>query len=623
MCSLPRRFHSWLSLLSICGAILPLTAARGQTGADVTVKSPDGKIVFTLMAGDQMKYSVVWNGKPIIKDAALGISVDGDNLGVKAQADRFPQLQLLDDKFPVRGVHAVGTTRCQSAVMGMTSGEHAKTWNLEVRVFNDGVAYRYNVPGGGKRHVDGESSSWNLPAGTELWYLGGKNRSYEGKFKVAPVGGMEPGAEIMAMATAVLPEGGGYAMMTEANVVNYSDLALMPAPDNSFKAFFHNDQQGWVQESGGPVVSPWRVTLLAADLNVLVNQDVLRSLCPPPSADFSHATYIRPGRSIWHWLTGGAPKLEEQHTWVDGTKQMGFEYYLVDDGWKRWVNGGDSAWDALAELVRYAKTQNVNIWAWVGAGDVHDPKAREEYFEHAKRIGIVGLKIDFPQPANYEWVNWYYETLRDANRLELMIDFHGATKPSGRDRTWPNEMTREAIAGREQGRNPASHDTSLPFTRYVQGNADYTPVLIDPKKLNGCSLAYEVAMGVVYTSPYLCYGDNPKRYLESPAVDVLKNLPSIWDETQVLPCSRIGELAAFARRNQKQWFIGMINGDNAHTETIPLTFLGIGDYRLVELADSPSNNDAFVRSERVVTRSDTLRAPLRKDGGYVAWLQPR
>ena len=347
------------------------------------------------------------------------------------------------------------------------------------------------------------------PRGSELWYINGKNRSYEDKFKSKHIGEFEPDKEIMAMTTATLPEG-GYAMLTEANVFNYSDLALMPAADNTLKAFFHNDPQGWVQESGGPVVSPWRVTLLAADLNTLVNQDVIRSLCPPPSVDFSHASYTRPGRSIWHWLTGGAPKLEEQHTWIDGARQMGFEYYLIDDGWKRWNTGGERAWEALAGVVNYAKSQKVDIWAWVGAGEVHDPKAREEYFQHAKRIGIVGLKIDFPKPANYEWINWYDETLRDAARLGLMIDFHGATKPSGRDRTWPNEMTREAIAGREQGRNPSRHDTALPFTRYVQGNADYTPVLFDPAKLNGASLAHELAQAIVFTSRIFVTGTTRK-----------------------------------------------------------------------------------------------------------------
>ena len=179
--TLSRRVPRCFCLLSIYGAMLSAASAQGQKMADATVKSPDGKIVFSLTAGEQMKYSVVWNGKPVITDATLGISIDGDNLAVKAQTDRFAQTQLLDDKFPVRGVHAVGATRCQSAVIGVTSGAHAKTWNLEVRVFNDAVAYRYNVPESGKHRIDSESTSWNLPAGSELWYLPGKNRSYEDK----------------------------------------------------------------------------------------------------------------------------------------------------------------------------------------------------------------------------------------------------------------------------------------------------------------------------------------------------------------------------------------------------------------------------------------------------------
>lgn len=569
-----------------------------------------------------MLYTVTWGEQVIIKDATLGISVNGHDLGRDARLAGRPPVQRAEQTFPVRGVHAIGTGRCNAAALVVGSGEPAQTWTLEVRVFDDAVAYRYNVPGDGKRRVNGESTSWNLPAGSVLWTIGGKNRSYEDRFKAQPVEDFPPGTEVMALATAVLP-GGGYAMMTEANVVNYSDLALSTAEGNTFKAFFHNDPQGWTQESGGPVVSPWRVTLLAADLNTLVNTDTIRTLCPAPSADAAQTAYIRPGRSIWHWLTGGAPKLEEQQTWIDGARAMGFEYYLVDDGWKRWVNGGESAWDALAGVVRYAKAQKVEVWAWVGAGEVFKPEDRLAYFQHAKRIGVVGLKIDFPHAANYQWVNWYDETLRDAARTGLMVDFHGAVKPSGRDRTWPNEMTREAIAGREQGRNPSSHDTALPFTRYVVGNADYTPVLFDPKKLNGASLAHELAMGVVYTSPYLCYGDNPKRYLESDAADVLKRLPATWDETRVLPGSRIGELAAFTRRKDKEWFVGIINGVNAHEEAVPLDFLGAGRYRLVELADSPDRHDAFVRAERTVTRTDTLKAPLRKDGGYVAWLQPQ
>ena len=329
------------------------------------------------------------------------------------------------------------------------------------------------------------------------------------------------------------------------------------------------------------------------------------------------------GRSTWGWLSCYcAPKLDDQHAWIDRTKELGYEYYLIDDGWREWNGGGDNAWQALAETVAYAKTQNVDVWAWVHCKYVHQPQARLEYFKRAKSIGLVGLKIDFMEPANAEWANWYEDTLRDAASLQLMVDFHGAVKPTGRERTWPNEMTREAIAGREQGKSPALHDNTLPFLRYVQGHADFTPTLFMADRLKGSSYAHELAMAIVFTSPFLCMGDNPTNYLNSAAVDVLKALPPVWDETRVLSGSEIGELSLFARRSGKQWFIGGINDLKPRREKIPLNFLGKGEYQLVELADSPDRNDAFVRTERKVTSKDTLTVPLRKDGGYVAWLRP-
>ncbi|HET7624292.1 MAG TPA: glycoside hydrolase family 97 catalytic domain-containing protein, partial [Verrucomicrobiae bacterium] len=490
----------------------------------------------------------------------------------------------------------------------------------ELRVFNDGIAYRYRVPGNGTRHINGESSEWNVPIGSILWHQAENNRSYEARYQPDIVGQLPKGLRLMAPATLEFPNGIGYGMMTEANLVHYSDMSLDAVGKSSFKAFLHDDQRGWDQE--GEIVSPWRVTILTTDLNALVNSDIVKNLCPPPSPELANASWIRPGRSIWHWLTGGRPKLEEQHTWIDGARKMGYEYYLVDDGWRDWNGGGDNAWDAMADLVKYAKSQNVDIWAWVNSKYVFTPENRMAYFKRAKDIGIVGLKIDFPHPANTVWVRWYDDTLRDAALVGLMIDFHGAVKPTGRERTWPNEMTREAVAGREQGKNPSVHDTTLPFLRYVQGPADYTPTLFIPKRLDGSSFAHELAMAVVYTSPFLCMGDNPQHYLDSAAADVLKALPAVWNETRVLPKSKIGEIAAFARRHGNQWFIGVINGTMPRRETVVLNFLGKGNYKLVELADSPDRNDAFARSERIVTRKDTLTLPLRKDGGYVAWLVP-
>jgi alpha-glucosidase len=583
-----------------------------------TIKSPDGKIVATVKDGEHLSYSVSFRGTAVLGKSAIGITVDDKDLGQHSAFSAKPEMQRIDEKYPTRGVHPIAVNHCNSASIPLRSG--GVKWWLDVRVFDSGIAYRYRVPGSGTRRINGESSEWNVPVGSILWHQNEDNSSYESRYYPDIVGQLPRGLKLMAPATLKFPGEAGYGMMTEANLISYSDMALQATGESTFKALFHYDPDGWSTE--GEIVSPWRVTLLTADLNTLVNSDVIKNLCPPPSPELASASWTRPGRSIWHWLTGGSPKLEEQKSWIDGTKQMGFEYYLVDDGWRNWSGGGDNAWNALAEIVSYAKSQGVAIWAWVDSKYVFTPEDRAAYFKRAKETGVVGLKIDFPKPANAVWVQWYEDVLRDAAAIGLMIDIHGAVKPTGRERTWPNEMTREAISGREQGKNPSVHDTTLPFLRYVQGPADYTPTLLIPKRLDGSSFAHELAMPIVFTSPFLCMGDSPQDYLGSAAADVLKALPCVWDETRVLPPSEIGELAAFARRSNDQWFIGVINNTMPRRETISLNFLGRGFYKLIELADDSNRNDAFMRSERTVTAKDMLVLPLRKDGGYVAWLVP-
>lgn len=606
----------------MCAVCLLSGAVFNQVcAAELTLKSPDRKIVVTVQDGNHLKLSVKFRGKPIIAPSAMGITVEGEDLGTNALFAGKPGITEINEQYSVLGVHKTAINHCLSSVIPLTGGGGKTPWQLVVRVFNDGVAYRYRVPGDGARHINGESSEWNVPVGSMLWSQNANNTSYESKYDANIIGQLPKDFKFMAPATLKFPDNAGYGMMTEADLINYSDLSLQSAGTSGIKAFFHNSAGGW--DNSGEIISPWRVTVLAADLNTLVNSDIIKNLCPPPAPELANAAWIRPGRSTWGWLSCYcAPKLDDQHAWIDRTKELGFEYYLIDDGWREWNGGGDNAWQALAETVAYANTQNVAVWAWVHCKYVHQPQARLEYFKRAKSIGLVGLKIDFMEPANAEWANWYEDTLRDAASLQLMIDFHGAVKPTGRERTWPNEMTREAIAGREQGKSPALHDNTLPFLRYVQGHADFTPTLFMADRLKGSSYAHELAMAIVFTSPYLCMGDNPTNYLNNVAVDVLKALPAVWDETRVLPASEIGELSLFARRSGEQWFIGGINDLTPRREKIPLNFLGKGEYHLVELADSPDRLDAFVRTERKVTNKDTLIVPLRKDGGYVAWLRP-
>jgi len=207
--------------------------------------------------------------------------------------------------------------------------------------------------------------------------------------------------------------------------------------------------------------------------------------------------------------------------WI-GRNKLGFEYYLVDDGWKRWKADGKDDWACLREVCDYAKTNGVKIWAWVDCKDVPTAAKRTNFLDRAVAAGVAGVKIDFEPEANVRWVNWYDETLRDAAARKLMINFHGANKPIGRERTWPNEMTRESIRGHEyhilryNRTLPPQHDCILPFTRFVIGPGDYTPTVFNPKELRGYTWAHELAQAVVFTSPYLCYADHPAKLSEQP-----------------------------------------------------------------------------------------------------------
>jgi alpha-glucosidase len=593
--------------------LFSLACALPACAAPVTLQSPDGNLVWSLdnPENGNLNYQLRFKNQPVLESSPLGITVDGHNLAQNAILDAVKRREF-NENYATRGVHSRAKNHFREAVISLKSGA---AWQLEVRAFDDGVAFRYRVPGTGTRQIGGEMTGWQLPAGATIWFQDNKRQDYETRFQSAALEALPQIQPIQAPATLKIP-GVGYAMISEANLVGYSDMALQPSGANRFRALFFHDKAGWSHE--GEIVSPWRVTLFSPNLNGLVNSDIIRNLCPPPAPELQNAKWIAPGRSTWHWMATRAPKLPAQRQWVDWTSRLGFDYYLIDDGWVRWRAPGKDQWDLLKEVVDYAAPRGVRIWAWVHTKEVTAPADRLAYFKKAKEIGLVGLKIDFMGPPNTTWVNWYEDTLRDAAAAQLMVNFHGALKPTGRERTWPNELTREAIAGRENGKLPGLHDTTLPFVRFVQGHGDYTPTEFDPTKLRGSSWAREMAQAVVYTSPQLCLSGSPELYLKNDALDILKTLPSDWDETIVLPGSEIGQVAGFARRKGREWFVGVVNGASPRTFPISLDFLGNGSYQIAKLADSPERNDTIQAAKGAVTKNDTLSAELRAEGGFVA-----
>ncbi|MBC8095230.1 MAG: glycoside hydrolase family 97 catalytic domain-containing protein [Akkermansiaceae bacterium] len=609
-----------LRYLAVVGLLLArLTPV--QAAENFELRSPDQKLLFNLQTGfsSRLTFDVKRGEQGLISPSALGVTVNGVDLGANAKLGSA-KLREINEVYPLNGVRTFATNHCHEALIPITGGSNT-AWTLEVRAFNDGVAYRYRVPGAGRRVVNGEASEWKVPAGSTAFYQDNSRKDYESAWRTARVGqhSLREGLALMAPITFKL-ESGGYLMITEANLVDYSDMALQPSEGNSFRAFFYNDARGWTNRD--EIVSPWRVTLVAPDLNTLVNSDILQNLCPSPAPELVNADWIQPGRSTWHWMVTGRPRLEQQRQWIDWTHQLGFEYYLIDDGWVNWRADGREAWECMKEVVDYASSRNVKIWIWLHAKDIPVQTSRQAWFEKARSIGVVGVKLDFPQAANSEWVQWYDHVLRDAARARLMMNFHGALKPSGRERTWPNELTREAIRGRENRRPDLLHEAILPFTRFVQGPADFTPTEFRTNHLAGATRTREFAQAVVYTSPMLCYSGVPEDYLKSDALDLMKAIPATWDETIVLPGSEIGEAAAFARRKGAEWFIAVINGHQPRKLDLPLTFLAQGKYAADKLSDVPGAPGQWMRTKESVSSTGRFVLDVQAGGGFLVRLSP-
>ena len=497
----------------------------------------------------------------------------------------------------------------------------------ERRTFADGEAVRYRLPEGA-RHVTEELTEWRIPEESTVWFQaewqGGIN--YEASYTNSTVSALRVGQRMAFPVAAKLPDG-TYRLLTEANVVDYTDGCAVYRGSGRFGIDYYADTNGFDQV--GAETTPWRVMLKAKDLQTLATSDIVRRLCPDPAPEVAEkcAAFVKPGRAVWQWLPAGDPKYAEQKDWYDRTKALGFEYYLIDDGWKTWRDGAMDQWACLRKWIDYGKSIGVESFIWVDSKEMLTPESRRTYLAKVKASGAVGIKIDFIPVPSYRWMKWYEETLADTFAHGLMTDFHGCVKPSGRERTWPHEVAREAIRGHEwhitryNRALPPEHDCILPFSRLVQGHADYTPVVFEKKELNGYTWARELAQGIVFSAPFLCFGDFPKNYLDNPAVELIRALPSVYDETRILPGSRIGECIVVAKRKGADWFVAAENSEKERRIELELDFLLSGEYDFQSFGDADDRPGGYVVCHEKKSRADQISLLLKPNGGYAAWFR--
>lgn len=610
----------------ICVSLLVMCSA-GSTRA-VPLASPDGHLTADVsVSAGRLQYAVFRDGLNLIESSPLGLTVDGVDLGNGAASIAVLSESEHNDVRPCRGVKSQAQDTYREFTLEVTrSGGGDHRLDMVWRIYNNAVAYRYIVPGAGLRTLSNEGSSWTVPAGTQQWYQ--NNTSYyEGLWTQGMAGTywITVGAPVVCK----LPAGtaGGYAVITEAALVGFPGMQLEPVNGSRTLRAQHFDQQSW--QCPGGQATPWRVTLCSGDLNALVNSTVIESLNPPPAPELLDADWIKPGRAVWSWWLNDVTRYEDQVPYMNAGAELGFEYILFDEKWDTWSAA------SLDSLFRCAISKNLRVWLWKRWTTLDDPAERAAFFDwidaRNAELGvkaIVGVKIDFMNNEAQATMDWYEQVLADAAARQLMINFHGANKPTGTARTWPNEMTREGVRGLEYNSwgeyLPPAHNATLPFTRMLAGHADYTPVTFLNAKCGATSYAHQLAMAFVLTSPVTHWADQPDRYLSSPALDVIKASPTVWDETRVLEPSAIGELTLMARRNGSRWFLAAVNGNatTARTIAVPLSFLGTGSYQMVRLGDSTATQYGFDRRTGSAGSTETMSIWLRAGGGFVAMFTP-
>jgi alpha-glucosidase len=604
-------------------AIAVLTLCLSSAAAEpITVASPDGKtmIDITVDAGGQLTWSVQRQNRVVLSPAPLGLTIDDVNLG-QSVALGAPRTTVINEQYPTRGNHALATNRCNEAVV---PAEHSGGLKFEVhaRAFDDGVAVCLRVPLDDASHsISGETTSWSVPANCQAWWARYDN-SYEANFQSGALDDMPERTNLAPPITFKTPDA-LYISLTEANNDSFPDMGL-DRTGTVFKAVFPASSRGWTAQ--GAVTTPWRVAIITDNLNALVNSDIVTNLCPAPSPELAAADWIKPGRCLWHWWSIGAPKFAEQKEWVDAAKKLGFEYYLVDEGWRSWRAEGKDQWQCLKEVIDYGKSQGVAILVWVNSSEMRGDAARRSYLEKVASLGAAGIKIDFIPACTAAITRWYEGALKDTADLHLLCNFHGAVKPTGRRRTWPHELTREAVRGLEYHMTryrrvlPPEHDQTVLFTRYLAGPADYTPTAFDPRELVGFTWSHMLAQAVDMTSPLLHFGGSYHDFIGNPAEDLLRHLPSTWDETVVLSGSEIGTTAGFARRRGRDWYVGLLNGKDPLTLPVDLSFLGEGQWN-AEIFGDDTDPASFKRQSIAVTSKDTPSIEMSARGGAVLWIK--
>ncbi|HTT65899.1 MAG TPA: glycoside hydrolase family 97 protein [Bryobacteraceae bacterium] len=682
-----------LKIVKISAFLLSTVLTAAAQKEPVVLKSPNGALEISIAtvrdelvqaAGGQLAYRVSFHGQPVLLWSNLGLQLEGaPALGPAVRIESSQPSSHDDTWTPVAGKNNPIRDHYDAVtVETVETASNPRRLVIEARAYDDGVAFRYVVPeqpSVEKLRMLNESTQFHFSKDATTFALisRGFQTANEDDYHELTISGLHP--EYLVNLPLLLDVPGiAWVGLTEADLENYPNLFVTASGDRTLAArlatrvedvntsaavappFDPNTDASQVSViAQAPVRSGWRVLMIADQPGRLVESNIVVNLNPPSA--IGDTSWIKPGKTAWDWWSGSQAKgvakpgmnNETMKYYIDFAARNKFEYMLIDAGWSARLPtpAGQTGYSRrgrsdltksipamdIPMLVAYARSKGVRLWLWAHFRDMSEQMA--DAFGQYEKWGIAGVKIDFMDRTDQWMVNWYRTAAKNAAAHHLMVDFHGAFKPDGMRRTYPNVLTREGVMGAEynkwSARETPTHNVTLAFTRMLAGPMDYTPGGFDnvtreefvPRNLLPMVMgtrAHQIALYVVFESELQMVADSPDAYDGQKETAFLRAVPANWDETRVLN-GVPPEYITVARRHGTEWFVGSITNWDARELDVPLSFLGRGAYDAevyVDGLDAALHPKDTVFERRRVSAQTVLKLKLAPGGGSAIRLVP-
>ncbi len=624
---------------------------------EYTVQSPDGNLSVKINVEDVINYSVFLQGKEIISPSPISLELEGETLGKNAKVRKDKTISADEVIVPVV---ARKNKRIPDVYNQLTLS--FKDYNLHFRAYDEGVAYRWEVVRKGPLKVVSEQATFTFPADHKVWFPE-EESMYTHQERSYPEVNLSEITPNRFASTGLLVDCGNNVKVyiSESDLVtDYAGMFLKGSAENPYRLEGKyagvvleekqtNDRNvepvkyaGHIAELQGPKSFPWRAMIISGEDKQLVESEMIYKLAPENVLE--NTEWIKPGKVAWDWWNAlnvydvdfkSGVNNDTYKFYIDFASEYGLEYIILDEGWYHLDDIMNVVDDIdIQELVDYGNEKNVGVILWVVWKALDDKLT--EALDQFEDWGVKGIKIDFMQRDDQWMVNFYEKIARECAKREMLVDYHGAYKPVGLERKYPNVISFEGVKGLENAKWSDQPDpelnVTLPFIRMVAGPMDFTPgAMINATKENFRDIfeapmapgtrCHQLAMYVVFESPLQMLADNPSNYYREPeAMEFLKEVPSVWDETRVLD-GKVSDYILVARRSGDTWYVGAMTDWSPRTLELDLSFLGDGNYSMQVWQDGINANRhaSDFKHDKIKTNPNSkMKIDLAPGGGWAA-----